>query len=91
MARRVIWFEPPEAALADPIRLVAYAMDKSTPEDMDLILQHIGADGLREALEHAPPGIVSPRSWAYWNLMADIEPALPMPTRRFDSADSQQR
>lgn len=83
MAQRVIWFEPPEVALADPIRLVAYAMAKSTPEDMDLILQHIGQDGLREAIENAPPGIIDPRSWAYWNLMADIEPALPMPQRRF--------
>ena len=34
MAQRVIWFEPPEVALADPIRLVAYAMATSTPEDM---------------------------------------------------------
>ena len=26
LARRMIWFEPPEAALADPIRFMAYVM-----------------------------------------------------------------
>ena len=58
---------------------------------MTLILRHIGQDGLREAIENAPPGIVDPRSWAYWNLMADIEPALPMPRRRFGEADDLSR
>lgn len=91
MARRVIWFESPEQALADPVRFVAYAMAKSTPEDMDLILQHIGQDGLRESIKAAPPGIVDARSWAYWNLMADIEPALPIPQRRFSDLGGQER
>jgi hypothetical protein len=50
MARRVIWFKPPEESLADPIHLVAYAMKHSTEGDMALILDHIGVEGIREAL-----------------------------------------
>jgi hypothetical protein len=30
VARRVIWFEPPAKALADPVRFMAYAMSYAT-------------------------------------------------------------
>lgn len=33
------------------------------------------------ALDHAPPGILDPRSWAYWNVLADRYPPPPMPRR----------
>ena len=39
------------------------------------------ADDLREALDRAPPGIVDPRSWAYWNNVLGRYPAPPMPKR----------
>ena len=81
IARRVVWFEPPETPLSEPVRFMAYAMAHALPEDMAVILDHVGQVGLREAVENAPPGIIDARSWAYWNLMADIEPALPMPLR----------
>jgi hypothetical protein len=36
----------------------------------------------REALDKAPPGIIDPRSWAYWNLViAGRYPPPPMPVR----------
>ena len=34
LARRVIWFEPPEKALSDPIRFMTYAMTCARHEDM---------------------------------------------------------
>jgi hypothetical protein len=37
VARNIIWFEPPEQALADPVRFMAYAMTYALPEDMRLI------------------------------------------------------
>ena len=39
VARRVIWFEPPPEALADPIRFMAYAATHATHADMKLIRQ----------------------------------------------------
>jgi hypothetical protein len=30
-----------------------------------------------------PPGIIDPRSWAYWNLKLGRDPTPPMPARRF--------
>jgi hypothetical protein len=31
IARRIIWFEPPDQALADPIRFLTYAMTYARP------------------------------------------------------------
>ena len=82
-ARRIIWFKEPEETLSDPIQLMAYAMKHSTDEDMALLLSHAGLAGLREALDNAPPGIIDPRSWAYWNVKVGRFPAPPMPMRSF--------
>ena len=85
-AQRIIWFKPPEEALRQPIELLAYAMKHATDEDMALLLGLIGADGLREALDQAPAGIIDRRSWAYWNAKVGRYPAPPMPTRTFGAA-----
>uniref|UniRef100_Q07P48 Uncharacterized protein n=1 Tax=Rhodopseudomonas palustris (strain BisA53) TaxID=316055 RepID=Q07P48_RHOP5 len=82
LAPRVLWFEAPEKALADPIRFMAYLMTYGTPDDIAVVRRHVGEDGFREAIENAPPGILDERSWAYWNAMAGHYPAPPMPTRR---------
>jgi hypothetical protein len=81
MAARIIWFEPAEQALADPIRFVAYAARYALPADMQLLRQFINDNEFRQALKKAPPGIIDPRSWAYWHLMLDI-PAPPLPERQ---------
>lgn len=83
VARRIIWFEPPEQALADPIRFMAYAMTYARHEDMRILRKFVTDEDLREALDHAPPGIIDPRSWAYWNSKMGRFPPPPMPTRRF--------
>ena len=83
IARGVIWFEPPEQALSDPVRFMAYAMTYATPEDMRAIRKHVSDDDFREALDRAPPGIIDPRSWAYWNSKMGRYPAPPRPVRRF--------
>src|SRR5882724_1830859 len=86
VATRVIWFEPPAKALSDPVRLMAYAMAHATYEEMRLLRRYVSDDDLREALDHAPPGIIDPRSWAYWNSKMGRYPPPPPPTRRFGRA-----
>lgn len=81
VARRVIWFEAPEQALSDTRRFLAYAFRYGTHEDMQALRRHLGDEDLRDALEHAPPGIIDGRSWAYWRLMLDLPPR-PLPTRQ---------
>lgn len=84
VARRLVWFEEPAIALADPIRFMAYAMAAATHEDMQVLRRYVSDDDFREALDKAPPGIIDPRSWAYWNSRMGRYPPPPMPRRRFD-------
>jgi hypothetical protein len=83
VAARIIWFEPPAKALSDPVRLMAYAMTNATHEEMRILRQYVSDDDFREALDRAPPGIVDPRSWAYWNSKMGRYPPPPQPLRRF--------
>lgn len=81
VALRVVWFEPPEKALSNPVRFLAYLMTYGTLDDIAVVRRYLGVDDFREALEHAPAGVIDERSWTYWNLMIGRHPAPPMPQR----------
>jgi hypothetical protein len=81
VAPRVIWFEPPEKALADPVRFLAYLMTYGTFEDIAVVRRYLDLDDFREALDRAPPGIIDARSWAYWHVMTGRYPPPPLPQR----------
>ena len=81
VARRVVWFEKPARALADPVQFLAHVMVFGTVEDLRALRGIVGKDDYREVLEHAPPGVFDARSWAYWNLVCGRPPASPLPMR----------
>jgi len=81
VARRVIWFDEPEQALADPIRFLSYLMTYGTLNDIAVVRHYLDLADFRDALDRAPPGIIDERSWAYWNAMTGRYPAPPMPRR----------
>jgi hypothetical protein len=81
VAPRVLWFEPPEQALADPVRFLTYAMTYATADEIAVLRRYVELDDFREALEQAPPGIMDERSWAYWNIVTGRYPVPPMPRR----------
>jgi hypothetical protein len=83
VAQRVVWFKTPEAALDDPVHFLAHVMTYGTPEDIAAVRGVVGRDELGEVLDHAPPGVFDPRSWAYWNLICGRRPPPPLPTRKF--------
>jgi hypothetical protein len=83
VARRIIWFEAPATAVADPVRFMAYAMARATHQDMNVIRRYVSDADFIEAMAKAPPGIIDPRSWAYWHLMLDRYPPPPLPVRTF--------
>lgn len=82
LARRLIWFEPAEQALAEPVRFLAYAFAAARAADVAILRRYVDTESLRYALQHAPPGIIDARSWAYWHLMLDLGPAPQLPQRR---------
>lgn len=81
VARRVIWFEEPERALADPMQFLAHVMVFGTVEDLKALRGIVDKNDYREVLERAPPGVFDARSWAYWNLVCGRRPAPPLPVR----------
>ena len=84
VAQRVIWFEPPEQALTDPVRFLAHVMVFGTVEDLEALDGIAGRHEYCEVLNHAPRGLFDPRSWAYWNLVCGRHPAPPLPVRTFN-------
>ncbi|MEO8716007.1 MAG: hypothetical protein ABI369_13435 [Acetobacteraceae bacterium] len=82
LARRLVWFEDPADALARPIRFVAYALERGTHEDITVLRRYLTDADIKEALAAAPPGIIGPRSWAYWNARMGRYPTPPLPSRR---------
>ncbi|MFZ5502527.1 MAG: hypothetical protein ACOY3V_03185 [Pseudomonadota bacterium] len=81
VAERVVWFKGPSEALADPVHFLAHVMTYGTVEDLRALQGVVEQNEFEEALEHAPPGIFDPRSWAYWNLKYGRTPAPSLPIR----------
>ena len=81
VARNTVWFKSPEEAINEPIHLVAHVLTFGTHADVTTLRRYLSEDELVEAIDHAPPGIFDPRSWAYWNLKIGRYPAPPLPKR----------
>jgi hypothetical protein len=83
VARNTVWFKSPADAIAQPYHFIAHVLTFGTFEDVTILRKYISDLELRDALDQAPPGVMDPRSWAYWNLKIGRYPAPPMPTRNF--------
>ncbi len=82
VARRTVWFQAPEEAVADPVHFIAHVLTYGTHEDVDALRHYVSDKELAEAIRNAPPGIFDARSWTYWNLMIGRYPAPPLPERK---------
>src|ERR1700692_2883846 len=77
VAERGVWFKPPETTLDDPLHFLAHVMTYGTREDIAVVSSVVGRNEFGEVLDHAPPGVFDPRSWAYWNLKCGRDPVPP--------------
>jgi hypothetical protein len=91
VARRVMWFEEPERALAQPVQFLAHVMVFGGVEDLKALQGIVGKDEYCEVLDHAPPGVFDARSWAYWNLVCDRQPTPPLPVRILPATRTKRR
>jgi hypothetical protein len=81
VAERVVWFQARAVALGDTMHFLAHVLTFGTVEEVLAVQSVVSLNECREALEHAPPGVFDPCSWAYWNLKCGRVPAPPMPVR----------
>jgi hypothetical protein len=82
IAQKLLWWQPAEIALADPLRLACQVMALGTWDDALQARAALGDDLFQQALCHAPPGVFDVRSWNYWHLVFGIKPVPPLPTRK---------
>lgn len=72
LARKYIWWRPPDDALQDRHRLIAQVMDIGTHADVQTLRASLGDEELTRALREARAGEFSERSWHYWHLVLGI-------------------
>lgn len=82
LARRLVWWQEPDAALADRRRFLAQAMTDADLDEMWFIREVCGDDALRAVLADPPLGVFDRRSWAYWHVKLGDGGVPPMPVRR---------
>ena len=81
LARRYVWWETPEWALAHPDIFLVNVMDLGSWDDIQLLRKTVGDIRLKAVLAHPPIGYFHYRSWDYWHVKFNIFPIPDLPTR----------
>jgi hypothetical protein len=87
--QRCVWFDPPEHAIRDPVRLAAYILTYGAYEDTQALRDQISVDDLRDLLDQAPPGILTRArglTGISWRAGSHRRHCLRAPSRRWRSA-----
>lgn len=85
LARKYLWWQPPERSLRDRRRLIAQVMNIGTHADVEALRAALGDEEFKHALREARAGEFSERSWHYWQLvlgMAKPHAIPPLPLRK---------
>lgn len=81
VARRVVWYDPPEQSLQSSANFLAHVMTYGTVQDVVTAEKYFSRADFSAALENAPPGVFDERSWVYWNTVMGRVPVPPIPKR----------
>jgi hypothetical protein len=81
LARKYVWWQPPEQTLAHVERLLVQLMQLGTDADVRTARRLFGDDAFRAALAAAPPGVLDASSWNFWHLVLFHRPPPPLPAR----------
>ena len=82
MARKYVWWQPPERTLEDRRPFLAQMMTLGTAADMRWLLSRVPTSELRRVLRDPPIGIFNRRSWNFWHLRLGLTPTPELPARR---------
>ncbi len=81
MARKYVWWQPPEHTLADRPLFLAQLMTLGSADDIRWLLSLVSTAELRDVLRDPPIGIFNPRSWNFWHIWLRLTPVPPLPAR----------
>ena len=74
LAKKYVWWLPPDEAARDERRVVAQVMDIGDFDDVRVAIERLGTEPFKVALTHAQAGWFSPKSWAYWHYRCGLTP-----------------
>ena len=85
MARKYIWWQPPERTLRDRRLFLAQMMTLGTVDDVRWLLEQVPEAELRGVLRDPPVGVFNHRSWVFWRRRLGLDPVEELPARRLPS------
>ena len=80
IARHVNWYSDPARLLDNVDLFLCQVMARGSVEDIVTVQNRYSQKDFQKAYLHAPPGLFTPRAWAYWGLMLG-ESHRPLPER----------
>lgn len=86
LASKYVWWKTPDEAISMPERVIAQVMNIGDYADVQLMVNEVGEDVLRDVLSCAEAGQFDERSWAYWHYrlgLASVDRVPALPVRRF--------
>ena len=82
VARKVVWYAPPELTLADLPDFLTHLMMYGSPADVAVTALYVPDEEFRKVLQNAPTGIFTKDVWAEWHQRLGMA-VPPLPRRRF--------
>lgn len=82
IARRVVWWEPPELTLSDRNEFLCRVMAKASMEDVEHLEGIYGEEAFKDALRNCPAGVMDTASWHYWHHQLGLEVPVAAPKRK---------
>jgi len=82
VAKKVAWYDSPEATLADLPAFLAHVMIYGSAGDIEAVERFVPAEEFRQVLLHAPAGVFTEDVWRRWHERFGM-PIPPLPRRRF--------
>jgi len=87
VARRIVWFQPPEQTLALKAYFLTYVMTYGTDEDLAITRKYYSDGNFEAALDSPPPGVFYRDAWLKWNVHYHRVPVPSLPKRRIPGVD----
>ena len=79
LASKYVWWQAPDVTLARRWHFLCQVMTLGTDEDVRVVRRLLGDEAMIDALEHAPPGVMDPKSWNFGHLsFGRVVPPLPV-------------
>ena len=82
VAKKVVWYDSPEEALADFPTFLAQVMIYGSRADVETVERFVPTEEFRNVLQNAPAGVFTEEAWRRWHERFGM-PVPPLPRRRF--------